>query len=71
MFDDDDRVAFVAQLSKQLIESMNIARMRSNTGRIEYVRHIHQTAAEVLHHPHTLRFATGERVLAKRPDSGA
>ena len=62
VLDDDDRVALVAQLLEQLVETMDVARVQADARLVEDVHHVHEAAAEVLDHPDPLRFAAGQRV---------
>ena len=62
MLDDNDGIALVAQLLKQFIQTMHVARMQADARLIEYICNIDQTAAQVLDHLDALRLAAGQRI---------
>jgi hypothetical protein len=59
MFDHNHRIALVAQLLQQLIQTVDITRMHPDTGFVKDVHHIHEAAAQVLDHFDALRFTAG------------
>jgi hypothetical protein len=62
VFHDDHRVALVTQLAEQLVEPMDVARVKADARLVEDVHDVDETAAEMLHHLDALRFAARQRV---------
>ena len=62
VFDDEHRVALVAQLLQQLVQAVHVARVHADARLVKDVQHVHQAAAQVLDHLDALRLAARERV---------
>src|SRR5258708_28830458 len=55
MFDDDDGIALVAQLSEQFVQTMNVTRMQPDAWLVKNIHHVHKAAAEMFDHLDALR----------------
>ena len=61
VLDDDDRVAFVAQLAERFDQLRVVARMQADRGFVENVKDADQAAADLTGEANSLRFAARER----------
>ena len=57
VFDDNNRVATVAQFLERMYEFLVVALMKTNAGLIEDVKHIHEARTNLCCQPNTLQFA--------------
>ena len=61
VFDDDDRVAQVAELGERVEQALVVARVEADRGFVEDVEHADEAAADLAGEADALRFAAGER----------
>ena len=62
VFDDDERVAVVAQLDEGFQQGRVVARMEADGGFVEHVEHAAEVGAELRGEADALRLAAGKRV---------
>ena len=61
VFDDDDRVAEVAEFGERIEQALVVARVEADRGFVEDVEHADEAAADLAGEADALRFAAGER----------
>ena len=66
MFDDDQRVAQIAQAFERLEQACVVALVQADGGFVEDVEYAHQGRADLRGQTDALRFAAGERAGAAR-----
>ena len=61
VFDDDDRVAEVAEFGERIEQALIVARVKANGRFVEDVQHADEAAADLAGEADALRFAAGKR----------
>ena len=61
VFDDDDRVAQVAELGERVEQPLVVARVQADRRFVEDVQHADEAAADLAGQANALRFAAGKR----------
>ena len=58
VFDNQDRVSLVTELSKQLVQPVDVPGVKPDTRLVEYVHHVHQARRQMLHHLYAGRLSS-------------